>query len=214
VTGDLYSRINPVGNGDLFHRLESMGCTAWPSPFFGGTVDFEAPQNVRRAAGRGEAAKAAGSYIVGLLQLGLAKRLLAQVEPALRPYCQEPPSATLQAAAARYFGEDTLHLVRGIVGKMVDFVDRGAHGVVMAAGINCMVGVTASAPIPAIRQDHGGIPMVYLAYGSHEGPAQRIQLETFVHQVWQFYRRQQPTRDADRIDGSAHECRVNSDQDP
>ncbi len=189
VTGDLYTRINAVGNGQLFERLEAMGCTVWPSPFFGATADFEAPQDVRRAANRAEVGSVLSSYTVGLLQQALGKRMLAAVDEELRPFCQEPHSSVLQNAATKYFGEDTLHLVRGIVGKMVDFANRGADGVIMAAGLNCMVGVAASAPIPEIRRDFGGLPMVYLAYGSHEGPAQRIQLETFVHQVHQHFQR-------------------------
>lgn len=168
VTGDLYTRINAQGNGGLFERLEAMGCTVWPSPFFGATADFEAPQDARRSAVRGEVVDAVGSYVVGLMQMALGKRMLAEVDEDLRPFCQEPPSVDLQRAATRYFGEDTIHLVRGIVGKLVDFANRGAHGVISAAGINCMVGVSVAAPIPEIRKDFGGIPMVALAYGSNE----------------------------------------------
>ena len=42
VTGDLYTRINPVGNMGLFHKLESMGCEVWPSPYFVASVDITA----------------------------------------------------------------------------------------------------------------------------------------------------------------------------
>jgi hypothetical protein len=60
-----------------------------------------------------------------------------------------------------------------------------------------MVGTVAAAAIPAIRRDHDNIPLVSLAYGGAEGPAQRIQLETFVHQVHEhFQRRQQQRRPA------------------
>jgi hypothetical protein len=52
-----------------------------------------------------------------------------------------------------------------------------------AVGIGCMVGVAADGAMARIRSDYPDIPMVTLAYGCTEGPAQRIKLETFVHQV-------------------------------
>jgi len=32
VTGDVYTRVNPVANADLFDLLEELGCEVWPSP--------------------------------------------------------------------------------------------------------------------------------------------------------------------------------------
>jgi hypothetical protein len=64
------------------------------------------------------------------------------------------------------------------------------HGRVSGAiGIGCMVGIAASTTIGAIRNDHDDIPIISLAYGGKEGPAQQIQLETFIHQVRQRYAR-------------------------
>ncbi|MDY0003431.1 MAG: acyl-CoA dehydratase activase-related protein, partial [Polyangia bacterium] len=189
VTGDLYTRINAIGNGGLFARLESLGCTVWPSPFFGATADFEAPQNARRKAARGEGLDVCKEYALAILQLGFRESLISALDEDLRPYCEEPSSAELQSAAQAFFGADTNHLVRGIVGKMVTFARRGVHGVISAAGLNCMVGVSAAATVPAIRSANNGIPVVALFYGSHEGPSHRIALETFVHQVHERFHR-------------------------
>lgn len=190
VTGDLYTRINSIGNGDLFRRLEAMGCIVWPAPFFGATADFEAPQNARRKAARGEVGDVMKQYALGVLQAGFADSLLSALHEDLRPFCEMPSSAELQGAAEQFFGPDTNHLVRGVAGMMVAFARRGVHGVISAAGINCMVGVSAAAAVPAIRAAHGDLPVVALFYGSKEGPSHRIGLETFVHQVYQRYRRQ------------------------
>jgi len=187
VTGDLYSRVNSVGNGDLFHKLESMGCTVWPSPFFGGMVDFEAVPKALRHADRGAVGEAVNDAFMGLMFRGQAARLADLLDDDMRERCQEPPARVLLEAAAPYCGTKTIHFVRDIVCKMVDFARRGADGVVSAAGLNCMVGVSAAAMIPAIREEHGGLPMVALAYGGSEGPAHRIHLETFVHQVHQHF---------------------------
>ncbi len=187
VTGDLYSRINRLGNAGLFHKLESLGCTVWPSPFFGGSTEFEAPTNAVRHAERGLVGEALGQALMGVMFRGQSTRLAQELDDELRFFCQEPPGMDLQRLAEPYCGTKTTHLVRDIVCKMVDFARRGADGVISAAGINCMVGTSAGAMIPAIREDHGGLPMVALAYGGSEGPSQRIQLETFVHQVHQHF---------------------------
>ncbi|MFH2005486.1 MAG: acyl-CoA dehydratase activase [bacterium] len=195
VTGDLYSRINRIGNADLYRKLEELGCTVWPSPFFGGSPNFEMPGNVLRAARRGELKEAASAYGYGVLMRGRARRLADLLSPELRERCEDAPGRVMHEHAAQYCGPNTLHLVRGVVAKMVDFSRRGAAGVISAAGLNCMVGVSASAAIPAIREAHGNIPIVALAFGSNEGPAQQIQLETFAHQVHQhFAERRNPTR--------------------
>ncbi len=39
VTGDAYSRLNPLGYADLFRRLEQMGLEVWPSPYFANSTD-------------------------------------------------------------------------------------------------------------------------------------------------------------------------------
>ena len=71
-----------------------------------------------------------------------------------------------------------------------DFLERGAAGVINAAGINCMVGTSISGAVPAIRADYDQAPVVNLLYGCSEGPSQRILLETFVHQVKQRWQRE------------------------
>jgi predicted CoA-substrate-specific enzyme activase len=187
VTGDLYSRVNAVGNGSLFHKLESMGCTVWPSPFFAGSAEYEPAVKALAHADRGSVAQGLREAFMGLMFRGQTARFAELLDDDLRELCQEPPALVLQEFAAPYCGTKTIHFVRDIVCKMVDFARRGADGVLSVAGLNCMVGISAAAMIPAIREDHGGLPMVALAYGGNEGPAQRIHLETFVHQVHQHH---------------------------
>jgi len=40
IAGDIYTRVHPVANHDLFLKLEGMGCEVWPSPFLVDSVDF------------------------------------------------------------------------------------------------------------------------------------------------------------------------------
>jgi hypothetical protein len=69
------------------------------------------------------------------------------------------------------------------VAKIVDFLDRGAAGVISVAGLNCAVGTITASIIPAIRADYGYAPVMSLTCGNGESPIQRVCLETFVQQV-------------------------------
>ncbi len=188
VTGDLYTRINAAGNGNLFQRLMTAGCTVWPSPFYAGSIDLELPQDARRWRARRAYTRALKESTLATLLKARANRLVTLLPDDLLPLCRERPFAEMQGYAEQYVSANTNHLIRGIVAKMVDFAKRGADGVISAIGIGCMVGISASAAIGAIRKDHHDIPIISIAYGGKEGPAQQIQLETFIHQVRQRHR--------------------------
>jgi hypothetical protein len=106
----------------------------------------------------------------------------------------EPPVDELIRLAQPYVGLRTNYLILQVVAKAVDFLRRGAAGVISAAGINCMVGTAASSFLPAVRADFRQAPAVALFYGGAEGLAQRIRLETFVHQVRRRWKNPPPER--------------------
>jgi predicted CoA-substrate-specific enzyme activase len=189
VTGDLYTRVNEVGNADLFRWLDEMGCEVWPSPFFAASTDFELPQNARRWLGRGSAKVAVRTSAIASILGARSARLAACLNGVLRQRCVESSQRTLQRYAVRYVGANSNHLIRGLAAKMADFAARGAHGVVSAVGLGCMVGTAAASAIPAIRRDYDGIPIASISYGGAAGPAQLIQQETFVQQAMDRFER-------------------------
>jgi hypothetical protein len=107
----------------------------------------------------------------------------------VRTIAVEPPVDHFFKLAGGYVGPGTNHLIMHSVGKIADFLSRGAAGVINAAGINCMVGTAVASSIPRIRADYGHAPVITLVYGGTEGPAQRLRLETFVHRVKERWRR-------------------------
>lgn len=183
VTGDLYTRINDAGNSGLFTRLEKMGCEVWPSPFFAASSDFELPQESKRWRRRGNYTRALSVSATAALLSTRARRLATLLGPELRGRCVEPPQGVLQQYALPYINENSNHLIRTMIAKMVDFAVRGADGVISAIGLNCMAGTAAATAISQIRRDHGGLPIISLSYGGTEGLSQKIQLDTFIQQV-------------------------------
>jgi len=188
VVGDVYTRISPLGNADLFRRLEQMGCEVWPSPFFADMADLSAALQARRCAERGRLKSAVWEE----LSLGLTQRarrkMLAGLPADVRALAVEPSADNLIQAAQPYVGPRTNFLILLSVAKIVDFLQRGASGVINAVGINCIVGTATASIIPAIHADFGRAPIITLNYGNSEAPTQRLRLETFVHQVQTFWR--------------------------
>jgi predicted CoA-substrate-specific enzyme activase len=183
VAGDFYTRINPIGNSGLFARLEAMGCEVWPFPYFSGHEDFSRHRGAMRSWSRAQPGQALWHLLAaGTLQCR-ADALIQALDPELAERCVEPAPARLVELARPFLGPWTNPLVLANVGKMLDFIDRGAQGVINAIGLNCMVGIGSDGALQAIRRAHPHIPMVTLAYGGTEGPSQKIRLETFVHQV-------------------------------
>jgi predicted nucleotide-binding protein (sugar kinase/HSP70/actin superfamily) len=182
VTGDLYTRMNPIGNAGLFHRLEQMGCEVWPSPFFA-SMTLGAALEFRKKASQGRLMDAAFEELTRVFTTQASRRITDRLAPEVAALAVELPPEALIRRARRYVGPGTHFLVVLTVAKIADFLSRGAAGVVSAAGINCMVGTVTSSLIPAIRADFAHAPILSLFYGSTEGPGQRIRLETFVHQV-------------------------------
>ena len=183
VTGDAYSRLNPLSYADLFRRLEQLGLEVWPSPYFANSSDLGAALNMHRRAAKGLVKAAALDYLSSALTARVGRRLARRLPPGVAELTMETPAEELIRLARHYVGPRASHLVIQIVAKMADFLQRGATGVINAVALNCMVGTASAALVPAVRADYDAAPIITLTYGGEEVPSQRIRLETFVEQV-------------------------------
>jgi len=183
VTGDLYTRINPVGNMGLFHKIESMGCEVWPSPYFVSSVDITAWRDSRRDAHRLHIKDAFWETLSSGITTGVFKRLFRNIDPQTLALATEQKPSRLVELAEPFVSEHTNWLVLLGIGKIADYIECGVHGVINAVAVHCMVGVAIDAALPLLRNKYTDTPIITLTYGGTEGPAQHIRLETFVHSV-------------------------------
>jgi predicted nucleotide-binding protein (sugar kinase/HSP70/actin superfamily) len=183
ITGDLYTRINPVGNRGLFRHLESMGCEVWPSPYFVASVDMTAWRGSRRDARRLHIKDAFWETLSWGITTGVLKRLFRKIDPQALTLATEQKPSRLVELAEPFVSEHTNWLILLGVGKITDFIDCGVKGVINAVALHCMVGVAIDATLPLLRNNYPDTPIITLTYGGTEGPAQHIRLETFVHTV-------------------------------
>jgi hypothetical protein len=183
VTGDLYTRINPVGNKGLFRHIESMDCEVWPSPYFVASVDITSWRDSRRNARRLHIKDAFWEILSWGITTGVLKRLFRNIDPQALALATEQKPSRLVELAGPFVSEYTNWLVLLGVGKIADFIDSGVQGVINAVALHCMVGVAIDAALPLLRNAYNDTPIITLTYGGTEGPAQHIRLETFVHTV-------------------------------
>ena len=183
VAGDIYTRINPAGNQDLFLWLEERGCEVWPAPFLVDIADFSVRRDWTKGS-LGEAALLGALMFRKNIESWRVRRMFrGQVKRGDEPGYQE-----VLDLARPYLGEQQNEVLVLNVAKMVDFARRGADGIVNAVCFNCMLGTVSSAVTGRIREDHDGIPIANLVYSAVEG-SQRAMLEAFLHQVTAFAKR-------------------------
>jgi len=183
VTGDLYTRFVDAGNAGLFDRLERLGLEVWPSPFYAACSQMSDVHDRRRDLVRWKMRDAARRTLAIGLATALYRAIARVLPPGVEKLVIEPEPARLLELARPYCGPASSWLHVLAIGKIADFLARGADGAISAAGINCMIGTAIAGAVPAMRRAFDGAPIVTLTYGGVEGPAQRIKLETFAHQV-------------------------------
>ena len=179
VAGDIYTRINPFSNGNLFQELEAMGCEVWSSPFMVDNIDFSIESDMAEAKGFHNKAL---RWIIRATRDISNARVLSHF-PRLPSNLVEPSFEQALDLAGPYIGADAAFMVTLNIAKIVDFARKGAHGVINAMALNCMVGTLSASVMRRIREDHDNIPMISMVYGEVTGRAHISKLEAFVHQV-------------------------------
>ncbi len=182
VAGDIYTRIHPFGNQGLFHHLEDLGLEVWPAPFFVDSADFGWGREVDWGLEEGRYLDAAGSAMMALrkgwemlfLRYHLGRSIERLSEPGYREVIQ---------LAGPYVERNANEVVLLNVAKMVDFAQRGAHGVINAISSHCMLGTVSASLVDRIREDHEQLPMLTLIYSATASSTMEARLEAFAHQV-------------------------------
>jgi predicted CoA-substrate-specific enzyme activase len=188
VAGDVYTRINPVANHNLFQKLEELGCEVWPAPLIVDEVDFGTQKNLYRSL---KEYRFHESAVIGLLSLKKefetwrVKRSLRSVLPKF----SEPGFIEIIENFSPYIGFDNNQLLTLNISKIVDFVKQGADGVINAMCFNCMVGTVSGAIATRIRSDFEDIPIPTLVFSGSDILSEKTKLEAFVYQVQQYAKR-------------------------
>jgi predicted nucleotide-binding protein (sugar kinase/HSP70/actin superfamily) len=193
IAGDVYTKVNPAANNDLYRWLEDRGIEIWPAPFQIDLLDFGISRRFFESASKLKLQELVLNGSVALKRLidvwkihRVAADRIARLE--------EPGYLEMRRLAAPYMPNEAHELLFLNTVKIVDFARRGADGIINATCFNCMVGNASAAVIEKIRRDYQDIPIVTAVYSGGEDPSRRMVLEAFVSQVKEYHRRRQERR--------------------
>jgi predicted CoA-substrate-specific enzyme activase len=182
VTGDVYTRVNPVANGGLFDLLEELGCEVWPSPTL---VDVIMTGQEVRARQFWEAGKTRnmmsswGRVLVNNLGAGyVGKNFQGRLVNFSEPHAEE----VLRYTEGILPGEPEL-LVSLNVAKHVDFANKGVDGILNVYCLNCLVGTATTSVFKRLTERIAGVPIMPLVFDAMGRTHVRNRVEAFVHRV-------------------------------
>ncbi len=184
IVGEIYIRSNRFANEDIIRQLEGLGGEVLMPPILEWFLycNMTARDRVwRRRKYR--------QFVKLLLTEHVQKRLKKRLETTFKgslPDWHEPHVEHVLRLAAPFIhrsfeGEAVLS-----VGKTIEFVERGAAGVVNVMPFTCMPGTIVHSILKRFREQRHNIPFLNMAYDGQEQTNSRTRLEAFMFQVAQY----------------------------
>jgi predicted CoA-substrate-specific enzyme activase len=181
IVGEIFLRCNHECNADIMRRIEALGGKAWFAPisewFYYTNLGYLYESMMRK--------------LPHFFAIALARDLVQKWDERRLEHCfkgkiknlKEPSTLKVLKYASPYLhytfkGEAILS-----IGKAVDFIKKGASGIVNVMPFTCMPGTVVSALSKKLRQDFNDIPWLDLAIDGNEGVNLDTRLEAFMHQA-------------------------------
>lgn len=187
IAGDIYTRINPAANNNLFNYLEEKGIEVIPSPFEIDVIDFDIEREFIHSIERKNIFKAIPAGLLNLKRKRIFKKFFMAFDECnknlITEYFYEPDYKRVIKNSGPYYFNESNEIIMLNISKIVDFAKKGTDGIINAMCLNCMVGNVSSAIIERIKKDYNDIPIITLTYSDTESHSMRIMLDAFIEQV-------------------------------
>jgi predicted nucleotide-binding protein (sugar kinase/HSP70/actin superfamily) len=188
VVGEIYVRCNRFSNENLVVNLEGLGAEVRVPPV-GEWIYYTNFCSKRKNWQRGDY----GDYFRTLLKdyfQHLDEKKMENIFDGDLRGGHEPRTTEIVDKAAPYIhhsfeGEAVLS-----VGKVIDYISNGAHGIINVMPFTCMPGTVVNGILKKVREDHLNIPFLNMVYEGIEDTNAKTRLEAFVHQAREFMERQ------------------------
>ena len=187
VVGEIYTRANDFANEFAISQLEELGAEVWVPPISEWILYINTTG--RWMAKRERRWKNLLSLeLTNRVQTNLEHDLMGTFEGAVRNLHEPTIAQTLERAKPylnpAFEGEACIS-----VGKAVDYVLKGAAGIVNIMPFTCMPGTIVNAVLKRFREKNDSIPFLNMACDGQEQTNTRSRLEAFMYQVGQFQSR-------------------------
>jgi len=181
IVGEIYIRSNRFSNEDIVNQIERLGGEAWVAPISEWLlyVNETAKVSAKMTRSWKSLLKA---YMTERVQRKDERRFLSGFNGSMRSLHEPSIEQTLRRAMPyihrSFEGEAVLS-----VGKAIDYINKGASGIINVMPFTCMPGTIAIAILKRVREDHNNIPLLNIAYEGQRDSQTITRLEAFIHQA-------------------------------
>jgi len=193
IIGEIFVRHNAFSNENIIRKIEALGGEVWLAPveewlYY---VNLMALQKSLIKLKNNPLSKDVmkdilNTIITRFFQNRIEHKFSKTFEGVLKTL-KEPTTAEILKNASPYLhssfeGEAILS-----IGKAIDFVKKGASGIINVMPFSCMPGTVVNALLKGVKEDTD-IPCLSIAYDGVEATCSDIQLEAFMHQAYEYMR--------------------------
>ncbi len=191
IIGEIFVRHNAFANENIIRKVEALGGQVWLAPLEE-WIYYINLMGLRKAILRLRNNGISRETLKDIISTVVTRHVQKKIEHEFsRPFegflktLKEPSTKKIIKNASPYLhdsfeGETILSM-----GKSVDFVKKGASGIISAMPFGCMPGTIVGALLKGLKQDTG-VPCLSVAYDGAEATCSEIQLEAFMHQAGEF----------------------------
>jgi predicted nucleotide-binding protein (sugar kinase/HSP70/actin superfamily) len=191
VIGEIFVRHNSFANENVIRKIETMGGEVWLAPVEEWLYYINS-MGLRRSLIKLRNKAFSKNNLNEFLSIVITRLYQNRIEHKFsRPFegflktLKEPPTREILKNAAPYLHDSFEGEAVLSIGKAIDFVKRGASGIINAMPFGCMPGTIVSALLKGLKHETG-IPCLSIAYDGAEATCSEIQLETFMHQAYEY----------------------------
>jgi predicted CoA-substrate-specific enzyme activase len=194
IIGEIFVRHNAFANENIIRKIESLGGRVWLAPVEE-WIYYVNLTGLRKSLVRIQNKGFSRKNVTDILSTMITKHVQNKIEHEFsKPFTgflstlHEPSTKEVLKNASPYLHDSFEGEAILSMGKSVDFVKKGASGIISAMPFGCMPGTIVSALLKGLRQDRG-IPCLSVAYDGAEAACSDIQLEAFMHQTYEYKER-------------------------
>ncbi len=187
IIGEIFVRHNVFANEDIIKKVEALGGEVWLAPveewlYYVNLMAFR--KSWIRLRSNLFSKKVTKDMMSTVITRYIQNKIEHEFSKPFKGFLRtlkEPTTVEILKNASPYLDDSFEGEAVLSMGKAIDFVKKGASGIISAMPFGCMPGTIVSALLKGLKQDTG-IPCLSIAYDGSEATCSDIQLETFMHQ--------------------------------
>ena len=187
LVGEIYVRSNRFSNENLVTKLETLGAEVW-MPGISEWIYYTNFTGKRKSWHRKELVDFFRTKTNHFFQQKDEKRLEDLLNGGKHGE-HEPKVEDIIKKASPYLHDSFEGEAVLSIGKSIDYIAKGAHGIVNAMPFTCMPGTVVNALLKRLREDNENIPYLNMVYEGAEDSNSMTRMEAFVHQARDYMQR-------------------------